>query len=143
MNGRRQVEILKCILLIGIFGLMLFLSNCSLIPSNKKGGALIDFSNAGISGNEPHVINSTGTTITGNVTGLNISTLTVTMQTKAINVDKEAVKFTVSVPVKIDAPIRIAENINTNVLFWQVMTIIATLISGFATLIWIILKFKK
>jgi len=142
MKGKRQIEFIKCFfLIIAFLGMLLFMHGCSLIPKGK--GAMIDFQNAGASAVENHVTNSTGTVITSAVNGIYVSTLTFTVQSKAINVEKEAVKFTVSVPVKLDAPIRIAENINTNVLFWQVMAIIATLISGFAILIWLILKFKK
>jgi len=146
MKLKQQYDLFECVLFVLLFGcLLLFMHGCSWLPKNK--GALIDFSNAGISGNEPHVINSTGTVVNGSVTGLNISSMTVTMQTKAINVDKGAVKFTANVPVTINAPVKIAENINTNVLFWQIIIIIASIIAGCIILtmfsIWLYIRFKK
>ena len=141
MKGKRQIEIMKCVLLIGIFGILLFSMGCSMIP--KSSVPLVDMNNAGVSGNESHITNSTGSVINSTLSGVTIGTFTVTMQTKAINVEREAVKFNLTVPVSVTAPIKIMENVSTNVLFWQVMTILATIASTCFGVIWLILKFKR
>ena len=138
---KRDREIINTILVIAIFFIALYFSGCSMLP--KSSSPLVDLNNAGVSGNEIHVVNSTGSVVNSSLNGISIGTVTVTMQTKAINVEKEAVKFIITVPVKIVSPVRIMENVNTNVLFWQVMIIIASIISGCVIVLWLILRFKK
>ena len=129
------------VLIIALFCGVLLFSGCSMLP--KSSAPLVDLNNAGMSGNESHITNSTGSIINSTLSGVTIGTFTVTMQTKAINVEREAVKFNLTVPVNVTAPIKIMENVSTNVLFWQVMAIIVSIISGCICIIWLILKFRK
>lgn len=47
MNTDRQVKLFWCITLVAIFGMLLFLQGCSLIPKTKDGGSLVSANNAG------------------------------------------------------------------------------------------------